>query len=579
MNHSTEHDIDEGRDLALERAKALEARRRQVMAIEPDKAMAAILDEPRPAVLVHSFAAEDLYLLIHEIGPNDSLPLLALASADQIQHILDREIWTKDGLAARRLKDWLTLVVRADARRATTWLMTDQRELTDYFLSRFVEVRIRAHDEDPTDFGKGFVTFDNVFYFRPVAGADKSGQEDFFPELLRRMAAIDLDQYHGILLESQSVIPAEYEEEALRLKNVRLAEKGLLPFEQAVGVYQPLSPERFASRPAKRYAAGEPDWLPLPLATHGALAGRGRFGRCLGLIGDETALRRVEAELAGLCNQVIVADQAPIRTRGELAPKVKKVCGYLDIGLETLAGQGRSALARSADLVQTYPLVDIFRVGYGRAAALTRRAKVWRRAAWFTAQGFPLSLWDEQGLGVIGGLLLPRPLCYDPAGRHPGHYREFATLADIAATDRVLDELQALDRLLSQIPITIGSGPDVAVPLTWKSLVLTLWARHLLGLEPVLAPLSLAELRRFFGEIWTRGRPRRIRTAAKTLLLDWLADTSGQDRDALSADLAPALEALCAEIEDEYAAVAPKDLDSRFVPHFLVMKDEKGTMP
>ena len=573
MNPSSEHDIDKDRDLALEQVKALEACRRQIMALAPEKALAAILDAPRPSALVHSFPAEDLYLLIHEIGPEDSLPLLALASTEQVQHILDREVWTKDELSVRHLKEWLALMVKADARRATGWLMGDQRELADYFLSKFIEVRIRAHDEDPTDFGEGFVTLDNVFYFRPVEGSDKAGQDDFFPGLLQRMAAFDLDQYHGMLLESQSVIPAEYEEEALRLKNVRLAEKGLLPFEEAVGVYQPLSQERFASLPAKRYGAAEPQWLPLPLAVRGALAGRGRFYRCLGLIIDETALRRVEAELAGLCNQVIVADQAPIRTRRELEPKVKKVCGYLDIGLETLAGQGRSALARSADLVQTYPLAAIFRVGYGRAAALARRAKAWRRSAWFASEGFPLSFWDEQGMGLVGGLLLPRPLLYDRAIRRPGVYREFASLADIAAAGRVLDEIAAVDRLLAQLPIAIGSGPGFVAPLTWKSLLLTLWARRRLALEPVLKPLTLAELKSFFSQLWTKGRPRRIRQAVKTLLMDWLAQTSGQNRDTLSTDLAPVLDALCTEIEDEYAVVATKNLDPRFIPHFLVTKD------
>ena len=43
------------------------------------------------------------------------------------------------------------------------------------------------------------------------------------------------------------MIPAESEEEQFRLRNVRLGEKGFLPFHEAVGIYQPLRPEKLPS--------------------------------------------------------------------------------------------------------------------------------------------------------------------------------------------------------------------------------------------------------------------------------------------------------------------------------------------
>ena len=49
-------------------------------------------------------------------------------------------------------------------------------------------------------------------------------------------------------MESVSLIPSEIEEELFRLRNVRLAEKGFLPFHEAVGVYQPLQPRELAAR-------------------------------------------------------------------------------------------------------------------------------------------------------------------------------------------------------------------------------------------------------------------------------------------------------------------------------------------
>ena len=66
----------------------------------------------------------------------------------------------------------------------------------------------------------------------------------------------ETDEYKVVVVRSTMlpgsmasvVIPAEAEEEAFRQRNVRLAEKGLLPFEEAVGIYQPLPAGRGPGR-------------------------------------------------------------------------------------------------------------------------------------------------------------------------------------------------------------------------------------------------------------------------------------------------------------------------------------------
>ena len=47
-------------------------------------------------------------------------------------------------------------------------------------------------------------------------------------------------------------------------------------------------------------------------------------------------LERILAEFAGLCNQIITADVKRKRSRSDLKPVVRKVCGYIGIGLERL---------------------------------------------------------------------------------------------------------------------------------------------------------------------------------------------------------------------------------------------------
>ena len=60
-----------------ERARELQKKRSAIRALPPEQALGRILSDPQPAALVHSFPESDFYLLVHDIGPEDALPLLA----------------------------------------------------------------------------------------------------------------------------------------------------------------------------------------------------------------------------------------------------------------------------------------------------------------------------------------------------------------------------------------------------------------------------------------------------------------------------------------------------------------------
>ena len=67
----------------LQRVLQLQEKRRNILRLPPEKALDRILSDPQPAALVHSFPEQDFYLLVNEIGPQDSLPLLSLATNKQ----------------------------------------------------------------------------------------------------------------------------------------------------------------------------------------------------------------------------------------------------------------------------------------------------------------------------------------------------------------------------------------------------------------------------------------------------------------------------------------------------------------
>ena len=572
-----------------DKLRALRRRRREILALPPAKALAAIIDSPEALPLVHSLPEQDFYFLVQEIGPEDALPLLKMATAGQWEFLLDRETWRGDRWDDAPLTRWLGLLLQADPKRVVDWVLADKTEEVKLYLFRNIELRVREHDQDPSDLGEGFETLDDVFYFRfrkpPADGeapaAAQAEREAVITRLLALLADRDLGVLNGLLLEAAGIIAAEVEDEAYRLRNVRLAESGFLPLEEAVAIYQPLAPEDL-QRLARRTAGGnarQDTTLPVPLSSAGLLGTESLFERALGRVSAEAEHDRLQQEFAALCNRLIAADQSPVRQRAELRAVVRKACGYLSIGLEQLLGplarEDHAAAAGAADLLQRHFLEPLFRVGYGQAAALKRRAQRWQRESWFGERGLPLGFWGEEGLGLVGGLLLKRPLYFE--GYRRGQlYRDFAAMAEIHETRRELDDLIWLDQLLSLLNPPLPRGERRF--LTYKNLLLTLWACSCLGLPAAekFPPLALADFRHFCEGLFTPRAPtaapgpRRIPTERRTAFLDWLAAGSGLRPDAISARLGSRLEALFSEIEAELGPVAPSDLDPRFIGLFLL---------
>ncbi len=569
-----------------DREQALAAERRNILGLSPEKALEAIADHPLPVTLVQSFAEEDFYLLVHTIGPEDALPLLALASNEQWEYLLDMEAWSRDRMDAPAMTTWLQRLLKADADRFTHWIVHQKRDDFEYYLYRNIEVQIREYDQDPSEFGKDFFSEDQTHYIRLHKYTSKTEnekkfqeeRETFITDLLKRISILDYPQYRDMLLESAAIIPAEAEEALLRFRNVRLAEKGFLPFDEAVGVYQPLSAADLLKRSRKPevFSGRQLDTHPLPAHPRHAPEDANLFTRTLNQIQDEPALRRLQAEFAGLCNQVIAADQQKIREKAALNQAVQKVGDYISIGLEKVSTDGPADKPyQHANLIQDFLLADIFRVGYACALQVKWGADRWRHTSWFTNAGLPLGFWGETWMGVLGGLLLKKPLFYDNY-KTGVLYREFDSLADIQNTDNTLKAIIAFDDLLSLMTIEFGQRGAYGF-LTYQNLLLTLWANNYLS--PTndgrsLRPLTMDEFHSFFKELWqTDTPPRKIRDAMKENFLAWLARCSGLETYEITERMGPALESLFSDIQTELGSVEIRHLDPRYIHLFLIQAD------
>jgi Family of unknown function (DUF6178) len=573
---------------SIERARELREKRNELLRLPPEQALERILSDPQPAALVHSFPEADFYFLVHDIGPEDSQPILALASDKQWDHIVDLESWSKDRIEATGVTRWLNLLFDADPKRFLRWFLKERLTFIEFYLFHHIEVRVREHDQDPSEFGDDFFTLDGVNYVRflklpPVSEGSAIAEEErrqFLMKFLRRLAQDDHLVFQNVLIEASHVLPAEIEEQEYHWRNVRLAEKGFVPFEEAVGIYQPVKPREVASQTPKSIPRS-PDaafsMLPVPAYPLREMTADSHVSRALARIEPGDVLTHIQWEFTNLCNQIIVADHKAVRDREQLRQIVAKACGYISLGLERMKTQGQTEVdpVQAAAALMRYPLIQLFRLGFGAALELKWLAERWLDRCWFAKAGLRLTFWGEEWTGVLGGILLKKPQYYDNY-KTGTLYREFGSQEDVAHTEEILRKAQALDELLGTLNIRLDS-PTRHGFLTWKNLLLTLWARSWLHLDKeTLKPIPLETFKPFFLELLPGDvRPdsaeqRRIPDSMKAEFIDSLTRHTGLKDYEVLEKLGRVFEDLFDEIEAEYGSVAAADLDPRFVQLFLL---------
>lgn len=178
----------------------------------------------------------------------------------------------------------------------------------------------------------------------------------------------------------------------------------------------------------------------------------------------------------------------------------------------------------------------------------------------------PLSFLGETFLGVIGGLLLERPLYYD--NYDTGELcRNFKSISDITQTEKILKQIIALDLVLDSLDVDIKSFKEGT--LTYKTLILTLWAKNRLNLSPTLEPIDIKVFKVFFVALFSisnTGDTSRIQLGDLVL---WTSEVTGLDETQLE-DFLEILTDLINELDEEYGTVDPENIDPRFISHFLL---------
>jgi len=412
-----------------------------VLRLPAEDRLKLVLESPKPMALVRALPDADFYLTVREVGPQDALPALALASPSQITHLLDLEGWRKDRFDPLRFGAWVALL--AEAGEATLRRFTrsaDDEELILLFRG-WLHVRpleidheepTRGHGITETGDERGFGSPDGNYLFSPE-------REEHAPAARRLAETLFLDdqaRYLGIVRSALFELSSEVEEDALRWRVSRLEEHGYPGFEESLSIYAAPGPGAPAWRDAAPAAQAES-----PLAPRTAIRSLRGDAPILPAIDRMTPddRERVLAGFNALAHRVLVADGADPGSIEAHRAVIDRAGSYVALALELRGAREPSA---AAAVLREVPAIELFREGYAQAAALQKRARS------YATRIKTDTILDPLLRARLRGLTQPRPIFVTLTEEGSEAARDFRSIGDIEEARVTVELLESLERTL-----------------------------------------------------------------------------------------------------------------------------------
>jgi hypothetical protein len=374
------------------------------------------------------------------------MPMLALGSAPQLQHLVDLESWRGDRFDASRAGAWIALLLEAGEPAVKRMLKNADDEFLALLVGRWIRVEqlqyedtaeVHGHGHGDAGTEKGWSTPDGYHRFNPVIPEHAPAIQRFLHLFYREFP----DRYQRALWTALWDLPSETEEQALRWRRSRLEEHGFPPWDEALDVYAPAAGEAAHPEPLE---PADRDGLAAPRVLVATVPTR-EITTAIDALPPESR-ERVLHEFVSLANRLLVADRAdagdPSAHRGAL----RKAAGYLSIALRDRAANDPS---RIGSTLERMPLVELFREGHGKAVDLQGRARRLSHDGWASTHADSLELLDFPIRQRVEGLLQPRPKYFElDEQRGVGELRDFESHEELDETRAALGMAEIVGSLL-----------------------------------------------------------------------------------------------------------------------------------
>jgi len=317
-----------------------------------------LLLSPEAREVTQALPADELYLMIKEIGEEDALMTLSMASYQQLQYMFDLEWWRDDKFLPQSALHWIELLNECDESQLVDWFQNEEFEQKVTLMQSLIKV---FKSDEMTDSYEGV---EDLFHFT------LDGVYDMFFKIGENKALINV--LKGLHLENQKVFYALLEgviwypvtptlEKAYQWRLTRTSEWGFPEIAEALEVYSSLQPEDLKREvPSVEHFSLSESYVIAPQYPLLKADPSNFFSQCLAFLKDERRIDALRWELVSLANKVMVADRrdpVELESREEI---LKKTLGYVNIGLQ-LGAEGN--LEVGANLLQKTWARSLFQVG------------------------------------------------------------------------------------------------------------------------------------------------------------------------------------------------------------------------
>ncbi len=397
----------------------------------------------------------EAYYIIRELGMDQALPILRELDHEQMQACLDLDCWNRYDFSAENLEEWLAPFAGVDAETLAQTFLSLDYVLQLLFLTQSVTVYDPDTDQVPPEDEERETTARAMtpdgFYLLELKNPDQAFKVHPFA-LLDAMYQYDPAATHRLMSEIRVDLPTQIEEEALHFRSSRMED---------LGFATPIEATALFSKPPTRQPLPRPqDPLDsavtrLPSVYAAPLAETSLLQQGLSLVTDQKNLSRLQQELIWTINSAIMAYGEKPQDIEHITAIVTRVRDTISLGLELLLAQGEppcqpgeaQAAAKAAELLEIWPMTDLFRHGYGATMVLQEAVRQALAepgfAAWYNLADTEQS--DEPAdrleRAFVAGLMGRQPL---RGGFDPGNaetVKAFTGLAEITAAQARLKRL------------------------------------------------------------------------------------------------------------------------------------------
>ncbi|HYA41353.1 MAG TPA: DUF6178 family protein [Syntrophobacteraceae bacterium] len=516
-------EIVELEDRRLKRLKPAQLAR-ELMGLPAKRRMDLIVESPNAQAVVAALDANDFFHTVQEIGADDSLPLLALASIEQMNHLFDIEWWLRDTLEPAKALTWIERLWRAGGARLAEWISNADIELLVSLFQQWITVDTAPEDIDLVEAVEQLPprTLDDFFFWE-----SKYPQYD---DLITHLLTIVFETSYGFFKELMNNVlhasAAEVEESAYKFHCARLMDRGIPDFYDAMEIYRSMRPDEFTVEKETRRADQNE---PVPLFAMALLSEGDLFARIVSRIEDPALLETIQAEMAALANKVIVADRLAPDNAQALRRAVEKSLAYVNLGLELLSGADSE---KAAEIVRCGFLEHLFRIAHTEVAAIRRRLRAIVQSGWLKQCPAGPRCLDGEWFEAAEELLAATPRVVKirsggNAAKEPLEFEFFRTPHDLARAARIVDVIGGAGRLHQLLggasawdpAQRLWTGGQVSAPedITLGVLVLMAAANFLISGKWAAEPLSRAA--------WPEIFPLLKPSAVEGAVLDWIRRT------------------------------------------------------